>query len=143
MPWSPWPCSGWGKLTGREAFSEAAERTLSAAVPAMTSAPEAFSQMLLAVDLASGPFWELVLVGAGDDGETADVLQALRQAFLPRKVLACRTAGPPRHASSVLDPLFAGKFAAGGPALYVCEGFACQEPLAGTGPIRAWIEAQT
>jgi uncharacterized protein YyaL (SSP411 family) len=132
-----------GKLTGRGDLLEAAHQTLAAAASSMAAMPEAFSQMLMAADVALGPTWELALVAAGPSPQHADALQLLRDALLPRKVLACRTADDTRYRSPSLDPLFAGKSVQNTePTLYVCEGFSCQEPVAGCEAMRAWLTRQ-
>ena len=69
-----------GKLTGRDDFLAAAERTLDAASAWMRQAPTATGQMLLALDFYLGPTPEIVLVGDPRTAPTAEVLAAVCQA---------------------------------------------------------------
>ena len=63
-------------------------------------------------------------------GDAPDVSAALRGGLPP--------AGPHAPSDATLNELFAGKTAAAGePALYVCENFACQQPARGTAAILA------
>jgi hypothetical protein len=127
-----------GKLTGRQDWLDAAGGTLQSALPVMRAAPEAVAQMLVAADLWLGPTWEIAIAGDLSAPATQRVLTALRQAFIPRRVIACRGATPGAPRSSALDPLFAGKAAAADePTAYVCEGFACQAPVRGVDNILA------
>ena len=128
-----------GKLTGRSDLLEAASDTLEAAKQLMWSTPEAASQMLIAADLQLGPTSELVLCGQPGE-ETDQILQALRTHFVPRKVLAYRSAAHDTYRSPLLDPLFDGKpEASDQPTLYVCESFSCQEPMCGSERILKWL----
>jgi uncharacterized protein YyaL (SSP411 family) len=130
-----------GKLTGRDDLLRAAETTLTAFSSYMARIPSATAQMLLALDLYLGPTYEVALLAGSSAGETQDVLAHLQKSYAPRKLLACRNAdratGP---RSTALDSLFAGKTAAGGqPTLYLCENFACREPVVGKAAIlEAW-----
>jgi uncharacterized protein YyaL (SSP411 family) len=120
------------KLTGRSEYADAAERTFRAASALMARSPQACGQMLLVLDTHLGPTPELVVVGDPNQRDTARVLAALRHTFLPRKVVACRPRQGIAKGSAALGPLFAGKESvAREPALFVCQGFACQAPQVG------------
>ncbi len=131
-----------GKLTGRGDLLQAAVNTLQAAESLMQQVPEAVSQLLVAADLLWGPTWEIALIAPAQDEATGRILESLRTAFIPRRVVAFRLAGDSSQRASQLAPLFAGKSARQGqPTAYVCEGFACQEPLVGEPQILAcWQE---
>jgi len=137
-----------GKLSGNAPFLEAAGRTLAVAQSVMERSPTGAGQMLIALDLWRGPLQELVLVGGQDDVENAELVVLVQKAFLPNAVLAYRPAavavkrkpGAKRdsNCSPQLEPLFTGRAAVDGkPALYVCENFACQAPVAGADKVRA------
>ncbi|HEY2839221.1 MAG TPA: thioredoxin domain-containing protein [Pirellulales bacterium] len=124
-----------GRLSGRTDYLNAAIETIRSFVPMMRDYPTATGQMLLALDFHLGPTPELALV-AGEETATSAVLADLRRRFWPNKVLALRT--DPERGAAELAPMFAGKQSiAPGPTLYVCEHFACQEPIAGEAKILA------
>ncbi|MGD9633529.1 MAG: thioredoxin domain-containing protein, partial [Pirellulales bacterium] len=126
-----------GKLLGRGEYLEAAEKTLLAAEPVLQRAPMAAGQMLLALDRYLGPSNELVLVGTMDE-EFENAVRAIHNRYLPRSVLAYRGE---RSESALLDEIFAGKVAPdGGPALYVCENYACREPVVGIAAIQTAVD---
>ena len=131
-----------GKLSGRDELLAAAERTLQVASGVIEQASRAAGQMLLALDLYLGPTKEIVIVGDPTLADTAQALAALRHRLVPNKVVACRAPRPDAPRSAVLDPLFAGKALSGPePAMYVCEQFACQEPVFGRAAAIEAIEA--
>lgn len=130
-----------GRLLGRSDFLDAAERTLATALPLMQRAPTAAGQMLLAVDRYLGPAHEMVLVGDMTHEETRRAVSVLQQRFSPRAVLAMRDTGsadPMAARSGLLDKVFSGKESPDGqPVLYVCQNFACQQPVVGVTAIEA------
>ena len=130
-----------GRLLGRGDYLDAAEQVLAVAVPIMQRAPMAAGQMLLALDFYMGPTNELVLVGDLDRDDTKQAIAAIQRRRLPRSVLAVRD---PRSVdatgsqSARLHEIFASKESADGrPVLYVCQNFACQQPVAGLAAIEA------
>ena len=96
--------------------------------------PRAFAKSLAVVDLlADGPI-ELAFVGAPDDPGLAALQRAVREVFLPHRVIASSagTGQPSGH------PLLAGKgLLAGKAALYICRNFSCQQPLTHPGEVTA------
>ncbi|HEV3478630.1 MAG TPA: thioredoxin domain-containing protein [Gaiellaceae bacterium] len=85
---------------------------------AVTRAPSAFGHALCALDLHFSPPRELAIVGPVE----SEVARAALQPFEPNTVVAVGPA--PRI------PLLEGKdLVDGGPAVYVCENFACRAPV--------------
>jgi uncharacterized protein YyaL (SSP411 family) len=128
------------KLTGRQQYLEAAERTLRAATPVMRQAAMAAGQMLMALDMYLGPTAEIVFIGDPKQADTAAALSALRKRFIPNKVVACREPNQSAAGLETLAAMFAGKSAGGPqPAVYVCQNFACQAPVHGReAAVKAW-----
>jgi hypothetical protein len=125
------------ELTGRRALAEEAERALRSVGELLNRYPQAFSQMLLAVDfLAAGPR-EIVL--AGDPAEPAfqELARELRRTFLPQRVVARARPG----ADEALLPLVAGKSAPAGEArAFVCRNYTCGLPAKSAAELRAELE---
>lgn len=92
----------------------------------MARYPRAFAKSLAVVDLlAEGPI-ELAFVGAPNDSGLERLQQAVREVFLPHRVIASSdgTGMPSTH------PLLSGKsLVEGKAALYICRNFSCQRPL--------------
>jgi uncharacterized protein len=92
----------------------------------MARYPRAFVKSLAAVDLlAEGPI-ELAFVGAANDPGLESLQLAVREVFLPHRVIASSDgAGRPSG-----HPLLAGKgLVEGKAALYICRNFSCQRPI--------------
>lgn len=130
-----------GKLTGRHDLHDTARTTIESASRVLQMAPEAASQLLVAIDLWQGPTWEIALTGRADDPATQESLTALYRAFIPRYVVAFRDEASGQPCSAALDPLFEGRPASIQPTAYVCQDFACQTPVQGAPEIQAlWRE---
>ena len=132
-----------GSLCGNPDYLAAAEAVVGLSADMMLRAPTAMGQMLVAADMLVGPMREIVVLGDLQRVETAETLTDLRRRYLPNQVTACRT--PDRiNAPGVLEPIFRGKtMLAAEPTVYVCENFACQNPLSGADAVRqAWNELE-
>ena len=120
-----------GKLCGKTAYLQAAAETLQLGTAVMERSAIAGSQLLLALDMQIGPTPEIVLLGHSDE-----LLQDLRQRFLPNHVLCGRTTVQ-AVTSEHLKNIFAGKpDSVETPTVFVCENFACQAPVSGEQAIR-------
>jgi len=110
----------------RPDLREAAVEGIRAYGRQMARHPRAFAKSLAVVDLlAEGPI-ELALVGAPNDPGFEALQFAVREVFLPHRVIA---SGDGASLSSG-HPLLAGKgLVAGKAALYICRNFSCQRPL--------------
>jgi len=116
------------RMTGRSELEEAAERTLQA-FGSVAQRPAGHTLFLLALDLALGPSFEVVVVGDPAAADTRAMLAAFQQRYLPHLVLLQRPEGeaPPITA---LAPFTLDQRSRGGQATaYVCRDFACRAPV--------------
>ncbi|MBX3412340.1 MAG: thioredoxin domain-containing protein [Pirellulales bacterium] len=130
-------------ITGNPNYATAAEGTLIASSGLFDRAPTAMGQMLLAMDAYLGPIYEIVVLGDPTQGPTAEALADLRGRYVPNRVLLCRSPNvPPAHRSPALGPIFEGKTLRDDePAVFVCQGFECREPISGLTAARArWAQ---
>lgn len=64
-------------------------------------APSAFSMMLLALDFAIGPSFEIVIAGNPENDDTREMIEHVRKIFLPRKVVLLR--GTPEQSKAITE----------------------------------------
>jgi len=115
------------RIYGEEELEQAAESVFRLVGAFLPRAPGAFGFALLSLEFARSPRRELAVIGPAD----SPLGRAVRRRFEPEAV----TAFGPSEAVALLR----GKTLVDGqPALYVCERFACLEPI--TDPRR--LEAQ-
>jgi uncharacterized protein YyaL (SSP411 family) len=105
-------------------------------------APLAQGQTLLALLRHHAPPRQWVMAAGTPGEEMSQVVQSLRQAYLPAHVLACRV-DPKRDATSrFLDPLFTGRPSAGHAwELFYCENFTCRQPARSVAEANALVAA--
>jgi hypothetical protein len=107
-----------GRIWGDAELERRGESVLRLLVGPMSRIPSSFGWALVALDLHLSPPRELAIVGPHD----SDVARAALASWDPRTVVAF---GPSDEV-----PLLEGKeLVDGGPAVYVCERFACRAPV--------------
>ena len=106
------------RMTGREDFRAAADRTLRAFASRMEEAGTGVPQMLVAHSFALSKPREIVLAGPADHPVMKDMLAAIRRRFLPNAIVM-------RAEQSTIPMPAIG----GAPTAYVCENFACHLPV--------------
>jgi len=110
-------------LTGERGYGQAAEGVFRLFAGPASQHPEAFAHLLRAIDFHLAPTKEVALVG--DD--LAELAALVRSKFRPHLVLAGGAEGSEAPELLANRPAIDGKSAA-----YVCENFACRQPVAGT-----------
>jgi len=107
--------------SGERRYREAAEDIFALFAKPATEHPDSFAHLLRAMDFAAARVREVALVG--DD--ITELAAVVRSEYRPHLVLA---AGPE---GTEQPPLLVGRTLLDGrPAVYVCENFACQLPVA-------------
>ncbi|MBV8608298.1 MAG: thioredoxin domain-containing protein [Singulisphaera sp.] len=120
-----------GALTGRDDLAEAGRKTLEAVQVLMERAPMAAGQSLVALDFLLAAPRELAIIAGGDPDEYRAAIEAVYSRFLPHKVVAPATAEQ-ASALAATVPLLADRPARDGrTTTYICERFACREPIVG------------
>jgi uncharacterized protein YyaL (SSP411 family) len=128
-----------GHLGQRQDYREAAHAVLESAAGLMRQAPSAAGQMLLAVDLFLGPFYEVAIVADPADPDTRKSLRQINQRYLPRSAMALRPSGQPASPAEALAPLFRDRPAINDrPTFYVCQDTTCWEPVISDNTLALW-----
>ena len=131
-------------LLGRDGFRQSAQRALEVAGDTIRQAPLAQGQSVLALMRQETPVRQWVMVGSEPSSETNEILQDLRQAYLPDHVLACRLDDSMSASSDALDHLFldrsVGATSATSWELHYCEGYKCLAPVGTLGAAKTLIK---
>jgi Highly conserved protein containing a thioredoxin domain, COG1331 len=86
--------------------------------------------MLLGIDLAFGPTYELVLVGEPEDPRLQAMQREVQQRYLPRKVLLLKRPNEAGARLVRLAPFVAAHASRNdSPTAYLCYGYQCAEPV--------------
>jgi uncharacterized protein len=108
------------EISGRKEFSEAAEKTLLLMAARLRDVPQAAPHLLMGLAFLLGGTKRAVVTGDPNHPETKALLRAVHAVYQPNKVVLGTT--------GAVEPFARTLPAAGGPAVFVCSGNACQAP---------------
>ncbi len=132
-----------GRMLGSAELEDLAAKTGGAFSKWIERSPSAFTHFMVALDLASGPSQELVIVGRREADDTQAMLRAVSSRFLPRLVVLFRDAGAEEGGDPVAELApFTKPYAAidGKATAYVCSGFQCEQPVTDPGEMMRLLE---
>ncbi len=117
------------RMTANTEFADKAAALLRAFSRTVSEHPSSHTLMMSATDLALGPSFEVVISGQPGSPDTEAMLRALRQRFLPHKVVVFRpgdTKEPP--IADVAPFTKTQKPLQGKATAYVCQNYICNKP---------------
>lgn len=131
------------RLTSRSDYEDKARAILRGFSSTYQRGPSQFSFSMMAAQLALQPSREIILAGDADDATLQAMATEVRGQFLPGAVLLFRP-------SDEKDPIFArvpelknNRPLEGRATAYVCENFACKNPLHSVAELRALLAAES
>jgi uncharacterized protein YyaL (SSP411 family) len=127
------------RITGKSEYESRANRILQLFAKTIAKEPAMHAQMMIALELASAPSLEIVIVSRRGASGPEKMLSALRSQFLPNAAIVARSE---RHEESVARDMSIGHDATddyapftrdmktidGKVTAYVCRNFACELP---------------
>ncbi len=132
-----------GRHLSREDYTHAAEGVLSAFAPLLTSHPFAFPAALAALDFLAGPPREIVLAGSPADPGLREMARVAHRRVRPGTIIALRPEGPGLSTVLALQPALAPLLPREGRATaFVCEGYACREPVTSAAALAAMLDGE-
>jgi uncharacterized protein YyaL (SSP411 family) len=117
------------RITGNAELEAKAALLLQTFSHSVSQAPVAYTFLMIALDFAIGPFYEVVVVGDPTKEDTNNMLNLLKRIFIPNKVLLFR----PSHVEYPKIARYAeftrNLSSKGGKAtVYVCRNYECSLP---------------
>jgi len=117
------------RLTANTDFEEKAARIGRAFAKTVAQSPSAFTQLMVGLDFAVGPSFEVVIAGNRGAADTREMLRALRTKFIPNKVVLLRPSAEPTPEIARLAEFTRYQSDVEGKATaYVCLNFRCTLP---------------
>jgi uncharacterized protein YyaL (SSP411 family) len=117
------------RLTGDPRYEERADRIGRCFHEDLARAPSGYAWFMSALDLATGPAVEVVIVGDPRASDTRAMIDEVRFAYAPHAAVLFKSSAEEAPAISRLAPFTAGQKAIGGrAAAYVCRNHACDAP---------------
>jgi uncharacterized protein YyaL (SSP411 family) len=122
-------------LTGATELEEPAREVLRMLAHAAGSHPNGFAHLLAAIERFVTSPAEIAIVGDPDDARTRALRREVASRLVPASVTLTGSADDP-------SPLLAGREARGGvPTAYVCEHYACRQPVTDPVDLREQLDA--
>ena len=118
-----------GRITADPDLEQKASKISRAFSENVRRSPAAYTQLMVAIDFAVGPSYEVVVAGTPRAIDTENMLQAINQRFIPNKIVIFLPTGPDlskilqiapfaRYQSTIDDK----------PTAYVCVNYSCKLP---------------
>jgi uncharacterized protein YyaL (SSP411 family) len=124
-------------LTGEHRYELHATRVLSMLGRVMSAHPTAFAYALAAAERSITPPLEIAVLGRRNDARTQALVQEVTHRFVPNAVLL---AAEPGHEPDV--PLLRDRaLVSDVPTAYVCENYACRQPVTSPAALRTQLDA--
>jgi len=123
-----------GRITANTNFEEKALKIGRAFSMAVKQSPSAYTQLMVAVDLAVGPSYEVVIVGNSGAEDTKSMVRALRTHFVPNKIVLLRPSE--KESPDIIRLAEYTKYQSsidGKATAYVCLNYTCKLPTADPG----------
>jgi uncharacterized protein YyaL (SSP411 family) len=118
-----------GRISGRYDLEEKAIQIGRAFSGIIAQSPSAHTQLMMAVDYAAGPSYEITLVGHPGRADTSAMVQALRKTFTPNKVVVFRPIAEDTPDITRIAEFTKTHVSIDDKATaYVCRNHACTEP---------------
>ena len=117
-----------GKITGNTKWTDLGYKTLKAFTTKAKQSPTGFAHMLTAFMFDLKDPKEVVLVGNSNDPETQKMIRALRENYVPNKVVLFKDTSNPDALAEVAPWTKDHVMVNGLPTFYICENFTCKQP---------------
>jgi hypothetical protein len=123
-----------GRFTARADFEEKAAKIGRTFYRNVSQMPAAYTQLMVAVDFAIGPSYEVVIVGNLQAHDTKQMLEAIRGIFVPNKVVVLQTTDQKSPSINDIASFVKDYISKDGKATaYVCLNYNCQLPTTDIG----------
>jgi uncharacterized protein YyaL (SSP411 family) len=112
------------------------------AFSAVRESPSSHTQLLVAIDFAVGPSYEVVIAGGSKAKDTEEMLFAINQEFIPNKVVVMVPAEIDSPEITLIAPYTRQQKSISGRATaYVCVNYNCQLPATDIGTMRQLLNS--
>jgi uncharacterized protein YyaL (SSP411 family) len=117
-----------GRITSNQEFEEKAEAIMKIFAKQVQRIPDAYTFLLSALDFAIGPSFEVVIVVNEEDDETQEILNSLREEYIPNKVVIYKSEANEKKLVKLLAFLKDYKSINNKTTSYVCQQMVCKKP---------------
>jgi uncharacterized protein YyaL (SSP411 family) len=125
-----------GRITASADLEQKAAKIGQAFHTNVSQIPSGHAQLMVAVDFAVGPSYEVVIAGSSQDDDTKQMLNAIRGIFVPNKIVILHPTGQKPPLIDHIVPFIKDYTSKNGKATaYVCLNYNCQLPTKDVGSV--------
>jgi len=118
-----------GRVTANTDFEDKAVKIGQAFYENVRQSPSAHTQLMVAIDFAAGPAYEVVIAGGSQADDTKRMLDAIRKLFVPNKIVILRPTDQESPEIDDIAPFTRYHSSIDGIATaYVCLNYNCKLP---------------
>nr|MDO8081017.1 thioredoxin domain-containing protein [Candidatus Freyarchaeota archaeon] len=118
-----------GRMTAKLEYEEKAAQITRTFSQAVSRTPEGYTQLMVALDFAIGPSYEVVIAGGSQADDAKTMLKALREKFIPNKVvLFLPSEAESPEITRLAEFTKYQKSIDGKATAYVCQNYSCKFP---------------
>ena len=129
------------RLTMEKEFESKTESLFKSFSNEISQMPNAYPQMLIALDLALGPSKEIVISGEIDSEDTKKMIRSVFKRFIPNKVVAHRPPSGKEEKIVELIPFLKEQVSLEGKTTaYVCQNYVCRFPTTSIKKLDEFLE---
>ncbi len=129
-------------LTGDENYHDYATELFKLTNGFMRKYPQAFGRALAAFDFYLNPTKEIVVIGDKNADDTKQLLRAIWTRYIPNKVVVLAQEND-QEAVALVPLVQDREMIAGKATVYVCENFACQQPVTTIEDLNRQLDGET
>ena len=119
-----------GRIIGDADMETKASQVAGAFSGQVSQSPSAYTQLLMGIDFAVGPAYEIVVAGKEGAPDTVGMLRAIRSGFVPNKVVLFRPDQLDEPEITRLAEFTKHQTSRDGKAtVYVCLNYSCKQPV--------------
>ncbi len=126
-------------LTGKVEWRSRAEQLLGSLSSELLHYPAGYTQLLQSAAWLLEPTREVVVSGKPGDPSTEELLAVVRNSFSPETVTLFQSAAEPDALQNIAPFVKQMSPVRGGACAYVCQNFACQDPLTDPAELRSLL----
>ena len=131
-----------GRITADPGLEEQAAGVGRAFFEKVRQMPSAYTQLMIAVDFAAGPSYEVVIAGDRRAAVTGEMLRAISHKFIPNKVVVFLPEGPESSEIKRIAPFTAHQTVIDGKTTaYVCVNYECKLPATDTAGMLSLLDS--
>jgi uncharacterized protein YyaL (SSP411 family) len=118
-----------GRITANAELEKKAAKIGQAFSETVSQTPSAYTQLMVAIDFAAGPTYEVVVVGDQQATDTKKMLTTINRYFMPNKIVVFRPANQSSPEIDQIAPFIKDYRSIDGKATaYVCLNYSCRLP---------------